>query len=411
VRIMKSRSSRTDSRDDGNPTPRTAAQNDSFAVVAIGASAGGLEAFTEFFQALPIDTGMAFVLVQHLDPRHQSLLTEIIARVTRMPVEEVRAGSKIKPNRVYVIPPNTLMAIAQGVFTLTPRSKEPGQHLVIDFFMRSLAEERKSRAIGIVLSGTGADGTLGVTDIKAQGGITFAEDPALARYDSMPRSAIASECVDFVLSPKDIARELERVVRHPYVRQEKDEASMEPALPGKGNFGKILDLLRKVSRVDFSRYKPNTIHRRALRRMAILKLDSLTEYAKYLKDHSDEVEKLYDDILIPVTSFFRDPEAFEALKTPSLSCDCEGQGEPGHDQNVGAGLLDWGRDLLFGHDPARIPGRQSCQLSSSDLRNGPERKVHSKGAGRRVSGKHRRGGIAGAPAAFLREDRRRLPRE
>jgi len=297
-----------------NSIEQLVTRNGSFPVVAVGASAGGLEAYTEFLHALAVDTGMAFVLIQHLDPSHHSLLTEIIAKATTMPVEEVKTGVRIKPNCVYVIPPNALMAISQGVFTLTPRSTEPGQHLSVNFFMRSLAEDQKSRAIGIVLSGTGADGALGLTDIKAAGGITFAQDPASAKYDGMPRSALASECVDFILPPKGIAKELERINRHPYVSQVKDEGSIEYSVPGREDFSCVLDLLRKVSRVDFSQYKPNTIHRRALRRMVILKLDSLSQYAKYLKDHAEEVEKLYDDILIPVTSFFRDVEAFEALK-------------------------------------------------------------------------------------------------
>jgi two-component system CheB/CheR fusion protein len=146
----------------------------SFPVVAIGASAGGLEAYKEFLHALPPDTGMAFVLIQHLDPSHESMLVEIIAKSTKMPVEEVKSGVVIQPDRVYVIPPNALMALVDCVFQLSPRGKAPGQHLAVNFFMRSLAQEEKSRAIGIVLSGTGADGTLGLEDIKAEGGITFA---------------------------------------------------------------------------------------------------------------------------------------------------------------------------------------------------------------------------------------------
>ena len=153
----------------------------SFPIVAIGASAGGLEAYKEFFLALPPVMGMAFVLIQHLDPSHESMLTEIIAKTTTMPVDEVKSGVAVRPDRVYVIPPNALMALAGGVFQLSPRGKTPGQHLAVNFFMRSLALEKKSGAIGIVLSGTGADGTAGMEDIKAEGGITFAQDPATAR--------------------------------------------------------------------------------------------------------------------------------------------------------------------------------------------------------------------------------------
>ncbi|MGH9616631.1 MAG: chemotaxis protein CheB [Acidobacteriaceae bacterium] len=325
---------------DKNPDRQSAPSPDSFPIVAIGASAGGLEAYTEFFRALPADTGMGFVLIQHLDPSHHSMLTEIIAKTTKMPVEEVRSGVAIQPNRVYVIPPNSKMAIADCVFQLSPRGKAPGQHLAVNFFMHSLAQEHKSRAIGIVLSGTGADGTAGLEDIKAEGGITFAQDPSSAKYDGMPRSAVDSGCVDFILSPKDIAKEIRRIRHHPYVHAERNadapdgdagpemvsstlgkvEQSKELAdsvapVSHEKDFTTILSQLRKTSGVDFSQYKPNTIHRRALRRMMILKLDSLREYAQYLKEHPDEGQKLYDDVLIPVTSFFRDFEAFEALKT------------------------------------------------------------------------------------------------
>jgi two-component system CheB/CheR fusion protein len=293
-----------------------------FPVVAIGASAGGLEAYTDFFHALPVDTGMAFVLVQHLDPKHRSLLAEILSKATRMPVKEVKSGVRIRPNRVYVIPSNTFMAISEGAFTLTPRGAEAGLHLTINFFMRSLAEERRSGAIGIILSGTGADGTVGLENIKAEGGITFAQDPSTARFDAMPRSAINSGCVDFVLPPNEIAAELRRIQHYPYVRAEEQDAKEQGeelkenvSFPFRDNaFLAILDHLRKASGVDFSQYRPNTIHRRALRRMVILKLESLADYERHLKDHPEEALKLYDDVLIPVTSFFRDFEAFEALK-------------------------------------------------------------------------------------------------
>lgn len=196
-----------------NSTPAKVGSARSFPVVAVGASAGGLDAFIEFFRSLPVDTGTAYVVIQHLEPSHQSLLTEIISKATRMPVEEVRPRKKIQPNWVYVIPPNTLIEIRSGAFKLTARSGEPGEHLSVNFFMRSLAEARKEEAIGVVFSGTGTDGTLGLQEIKAQGGITFAQDPASAKYEGMPRSAIESGCVDFILSPKGFADELRRITR------------------------------------------------------------------------------------------------------------------------------------------------------------------------------------------------------
>ena len=323
---MKSRTSRSTPAS-GRASSRRGghAPLDPFPIVAIGASAGGLEAYKEFFHGLPADTGMAFVLVQHLDPSHHSLLAEILSKTTKMPVDEVESGVKVEPNHVYVIPPDVFIAINAGAFTVTPRNKESGQHLSINFFFRSLAEERKSAAIGIVLSGTGSDGTLGLESIKDEGGITFAQDPPTAKYDGMPRSAIESGCVDFVLPAKEIARELKRIQRHPYIHIREDERGAEeqgkelsdsvapPA--GEEDFSTILDQLRKSSGVDFCHYKPNTIHRRALRRAVILKLDTLGEYARYLSEHPEEGSKLYEDVLIPVTSFFRDFEAFEALKT------------------------------------------------------------------------------------------------
>lgn len=265
------------------------------------------------------DTGMAFVLVQHLDPSHHSMLPEIISKATKMPVDEVASGTRIRPNHVYVIPHNALMAVSDGSFTLTPRGKGPGP-LAINFFMRSLAQERKSKAVGIVLSGTGGDGTQGLGYIKAEGGITLAQEPSTAKYDGMPRSAIESGCVDFVLPPSEIAGELHRITGHPYVNQapeviQAQDPSETTSVPAsKEDYFHIISQLRKTSGVDFSQYRPNTIHRRALRRMMVLKFDSLREYAGHLTEHPEETQKLFDDVLIPVTSFFRDFEAFEALK-------------------------------------------------------------------------------------------------
>lgn len=306
--------SRTKAKPEGQ-AQGTSLPNGSFPVVAIGASAGGLEAYTDFFRVLQPNTGMAFVVVQHLDPSHHSMLTEIISKATRMPVEEVESGTKLNSNHVYVIPHNALIAVSDGVFALTPRAKGSGQHLAVNYFMRSLAEERKSKAIGIVFSGTGSDGTQGLEYIKAEGGITFAQAPATAKYDGMPHSAIASGCVDFVMPPRDIAKELHRITIHPYVNQEQEPVQVASATDSDTAYDRIIAQLRKTSGVDFSQYKPNTIYRRSMRRMVVLKLDSLKEYVKYLAEHAEEAETLFDDILIPVTSFFRDFEAFEALKS------------------------------------------------------------------------------------------------
>jgi two-component system CheB/CheR fusion protein len=211
-----------------------------FPVVGIGASAGGLEAFSQFLAQLPDDTGMAFVLIQHLDPKHDSKLTDILSKTTRMSVREVTDGMTVSSDHVYVIPPNTNLAIANGNLRLTPRGEGRGQHLTVDHFFNSLAEDSRAAAIGVVLSGTGADGTQGLAQIKAAGGITFAQDEATAKFAGMPQNAAQSGCVDFVLSPSEIARELGRIGRHPYLTKA-EAAESTPALAAEVNhFRKII---------------------------------------------------------------------------------------------------------------------------------------------------------------------------
>lgn len=188
-----------------------------FPIVGIGASAGGLEAFTQLLTHLPAQSGMAFVLIQHLEPTHDSHLAGILSKFTAMPVEEVKDGMAVLPNHVYVIPPNANMALANGVLRLTPRVESHGAHLSIDFFLSSLAQDRQRQAIGVVLSGTGSDGTLGLGEIKAAGGITFAQDEESAKASAMPRSAMAADVVDIILPPREIARELARIVGHSYL--------------------------------------------------------------------------------------------------------------------------------------------------------------------------------------------------
>jgi two-component system CheB/CheR fusion protein len=263
--------------------------------------------------ALPVDTGMAFVLVQHLSPTRDSQLAEILSRTTAMPVTEVRDEPRVQPNRVYVIPSGRDMIIAKGALQLFPRSEARGAHRPIDLFLRSLAEDQKHRAIGVILSGTATDGTLGLEEIKAEGGITFAQDDS-AQQTSMPHSAIATGCVDFVLSPGEIAGELGRIALHPYV------APVAPAASaGDSDLGSILKILLEVTGVDFSQYKKSTLYRRISRRMVLHKLEGLEDYARLLQKENAEAEALYQDILINVTCFFRNPETFEALKEKALT--------------------------------------------------------------------------------------------
>jgi two-component system, chemotaxis family, CheB/CheR fusion protein len=280
------------------------------AIVGVGASAGGIEAFTALLKELPPDTGLAFVFVQHLAPSHTSMLAEILQRATRMRVREVQDEPVVERDCVYVIPPARVMTILNGRLELTPRGQAP--HHPVDDFFDSLATAQGHRAIGVVLSGTATDGTAGLAAIKAAGGITIAQD-STALYDGMPRSAIAAGQVDFVLPPAGIARELARIARHPYVADGSDETARRAS--DLDQMDQILVALRHGTGVDFSQYKSNTLHRRIRRRMALLKMAGAAEYARFLKNNQAEVEALYQDILISVTMFFRDPEAFEALKT------------------------------------------------------------------------------------------------
>lgn len=287
-----------------------------FPVVGIGASAGGLEAFSELLDNLPANTGLAFVLVQHLAPKHASALTELLSRHSKLTTVEVRDEMAIEKEHVYVIPPDAAMAVNGGLLRLMPRPSDvPGTP--IDFFLQSLAQDRQERAIGVILSGTGSDGTMGLQAIKAAGGVTFAQDEKTAKYDSMPHSAIASGAVDFILSPEGIAKELTRLGAHPELflsGKEKEEAVLE----SESDLGKIFGLLRLRTGVDFSTYKLAGIRRRIRRRMLLLRIDTLPRYVQYVHANPGESEALYEDILIHVTSFFRDPSSFDALRKSLL---------------------------------------------------------------------------------------------
>ena len=289
--------------------PFAPGESPSVPIVGVGASAGGLEAFRQLLGALPVDTGMAFVLVQHLAASHPSALPEILARATRMSVTAVGDESRVEPNSVYVIPPGRDMVIAGGTLQLLPR-EAGGQHRPIDRFFRSLAEEQKHKAIGVILSGTAQDGTSGLEAIKAEGGITFAQDTT-AQHQGMPHSAIESSCVDFVLTPGEIADEIARIGRHPH-------ASAEPGLKeeaSQADLAEIISILYQGTGVDFRSYKTRTLHRRVMRRMVLSKTEGLRQYVDFLRKTPAEVEELFQDVLIRVTSFFRDPDTFEALKS------------------------------------------------------------------------------------------------
>lgn len=289
-----------------------------FPIVGIGASAGGLEALTSLLQALPVDTGLAFVVIQHLDPKHASLLPDILARSTGMRVCQVSDGLLVEPNTVYVMPANTDLALSQQAFELTPREASAGLRLPIDGFLRSLAQSRKNGAIAVILSGSGSDGALGLEAIKAEGGIAFAQDEKSAHFPDMPRHAVATGCVDFVLAPAEIARELARVGQHPYITRPEAPVKAEPPAEVAENFSELFKLMEQATDVDFSLYRQSTIERRVQRRQALCNAETLEAYLRYLRENPAEIQALHQDLLIKVTQFFRDPEAFEALKSQVL---------------------------------------------------------------------------------------------
>jgi two-component system CheB/CheR fusion protein len=284
-----------------------------FPVVAIGASAGGLEAMMELLKYLPSDTGMAFIYVQHLSPDHKSMLTEILSKKTKMRVQEIDDMDKIEPDNLFIIPYNKGIEVTDGHIKLIPRS-ESSTSISIDTLFSSLAHSQKDRVIGIVLSGSASDGTLGIKEIKHNGGLTFAQDDT-AKFTSMPHSAIAAGVVDFILSPKQIALELARLSKHPFVKPNEKNKSNENLIDNSDPDLKIIiNQLLKTTGVDFSVYKMNTIKRRIIRRMLLYKITTLKQYAKLLTQKNEETDILYQDLLINVTSFFRDSDTHKYLK-------------------------------------------------------------------------------------------------
>lgn len=281
-----------------------------FPIVGVGASAGGLNSFKKFLGSITVDSGMAYVLLQHLDPSHESLLPEILSRFTEIPVQEITDNVELKQNHVYVLPENKVLTVVDHSLKLTPRNSEI-TNLPIDFFFDSLAKVHKTLAVGVILSGTAHDGTHGLKSIKEYGGITFAEDPQTASWEGMPQSAISAGVVDFILPSDAIIKkllEINKVYKNtPFWEEEKLPKGQE------NDFRQILSLLHLKSDVDFNYYKQPTIKRRIARRMAINQIDNLKKYLGLLRENSMEQDALFQDILIQVTSFFRDSNTFKEL--------------------------------------------------------------------------------------------------
>lgn len=293
----------------GRTTSKPSPPENGFPIVALGASAGGLEALEQFFQAMPADTGMAFVVIQHLAPDRKALMPELLQRMTTMKVRQAKDQTRITPDRVYVLPPNKEMSVLHGVLHLFEPTDERGHRLPIDSFFSSLARDRGAKAIGIILSGMGSDGTLGLRAIREHGGLTLAQAPDTAKFDSMPRSVIDAGLADRVSAPSGLPAALQSLVKHPRPLP----APAEAGTPGPG-IEKVLVLLRDRCGHDFSVYKTNTIRRRIERRMQIHRIDTLEIYLRYLRENTAELDLLFKELLIGVTSFFRDPEVWDRLK-------------------------------------------------------------------------------------------------
>jgi two-component system, chemotaxis family, CheB/CheR fusion protein len=289
-----------------------------FPIVAIGASAGGLEAISELLKYLAPDTGMAFIFVQHLSPDHKSMLTPLLSKITSMDVQEVENKVLIKPDNFYIIPPDKEISVEKGHIIASPRPESPKFHFPIDILFSSLSNSQGENVIGVILSGSATDGTLGMRSVKEKGGLTFAQDDS-ARFNSMPKSAIAAGLVDFILSPKEIALELNRISQHPLIiiseRKTREEDLIDDDNP---DLVAIIQNLQKSTGVDFSVYKMRTIKRRILRRMLLNKIDNLNAYGKLITENNEELDILYQDLLINVTSFFRDSDSYKYLKNTLL---------------------------------------------------------------------------------------------
>lgn len=281
-------------------------------IVGIGASAGGLEALQTFFNHMPAQNGLGFVVIQHLSPDYKSLMVELLSKHTQMEVLRAEDGMSIRPNCVYLIPPKKNMAVHGGNLYLSDQPERHGLNLPIDVFLRSLAEDQEDRAIGIILSGTGSDGTRGVRAIKGEGGMVIVQSEETAKFDGMPKSAISTGLADYVLSPDRMPEEILKFINHPCIADKKEPD--EVIVKEEDSFSRILNILRKRTAVDFTYYKPATVVRRIERRMGIVQVRSIEDYIVYLHQNSNEINSLFKDLLISVTKFFRDSESYEVLK-------------------------------------------------------------------------------------------------
>jgi two-component system CheB/CheR fusion protein len=359
-------------QDDSSAVPSCAGADDTadtprFPIVGLGASAGGLEALEQFLKALPAGTGMAFVIVQHLDPSHPSILAAILQRSTAMPVLEVKDQMPVERDHVYVIPPNRDMVIFRGTLQLSEPAEPRHQRLPIDAFFRSLALDQGDRASGIILSGNGSDGTLGLREILGAGGLCLVQDPASARYGGMPASAIAAGHVDHVLP----VEQMPAALREAYYGSTRN-LHAAPAMPLAG-FNRILMLLRSGTGHDFSQYKVSTVSRRIERRMAQHGIDDPEVYVRHLKQNPAEMQTLFREMLINVTSFFRDPQGLRGAVSRRAAAAAGRQGRWRPVQGLGGGMRHWRGGVLDCDRAARTGREAPARSANPDLQHGPGR--------------------------------------
>jgi len=313
--VKKGKSNQKSNEDLTKTKKDKSAKKGAFHIAGIGASAGGLEALKKFFTYMPPNSGIGFVLVQHLDPTHKSSMVELLSKYTSMEVIQVEDGMEVEPNKVYVIPPNKYMGISNGSLNLSAIDEPHGLRLPINTFLKSLADDRKDNSIGIILSGFGADGTAGIRAIKFEGGMVMAQDPKTAESDGMPMSAINTGLVDFSLAPEKMPDKLvsyvktsRKIMQKLIVGEEKTEEDLQT----------IFRLVRSRTGHDFTNYKESTMYRRIGKRANLHQIDNLKEYIRYLQRKPDEIKYLFQELLINVTSFFRDSEAFNIIKTKAI---------------------------------------------------------------------------------------------
>lgn len=307
----KTRRSAPDDEIRGKTSQTKATAIDDFPIVGIGASAGGLETLQAFFSRMPADANIAFVIIQHLSAQHKSMMAELLSKHTHLGVNQIEEGMLVSPNCVYLAPPDKNVGIFNRRLHLVEPVKNAGINLPIDFFFRSLSDDQKEKAIGIIVSGTASDGTLGIKAIKDEGGMTMVQDPATAKYDGMPTSAIATGRIDFVVPVEKMPQTLLEYIRHPFSAVSEKTRLSESGM--QHQLDKICALIRNTTGHDFSKYKLNTVQRRIERRMAVHRFEKPSDYVTYLQKNPDEKKALFKDLLIGVTNFFRDPQAFETL--------------------------------------------------------------------------------------------------